>query len=359
MARARDLDPCDGPQAALWPRYRRLATGIAGILLGWVLVSEGIGRLGLDRRTGPLPQPVPHGAERRHRAPQHGTTTAPPDGGHGTAARPAAARPDRDTLDRAELDARLVLRAAGLDLLGVRVSRMPDRVRVEGGRSEAASHRRAVSQLAALPHVEVRVEVHVAPPLTQPSPPAAPDSRSTQANGSTSRDALMHWRTRTFRASPEHTTFVPQLTARVTSVRQHAHALQGLALRYSESEAAALSAPAHARLSRLIDLHFLALRADLDELNLRLAVLFGSQTRPRLLRRAPPDWQRRTPIVSAHAARLEDAVEAMLTLDDLPADFHGDASPEVRPVHAVSAAFDTLWETVNSPVIQGSRVPGR
>jgi hypothetical protein len=243
------------------------------------------------------------------------------------------ALPDRDTLDQAELDARLVLSYASLDLLrGIHVSSTPKAVRVEG--VIPSPRRRLVARLNALPYVRVSLR---AGPAADSS--AAGDATTARVTG------LSRWVDYRLGDRPEKRTFVPELTRLATAVTERVHTLHGLAARYSDEAVKDMSPAARGKLQKLLDRHYQSLSADLDALDERFAVLFGSTTRVFPARRAPTDWQQRVNTGFTHAESLDRSLRDLLTLDDLPPVPADEDMPEGR---AVTAAFGALWDAVHA-----------
>jgi hypothetical protein len=253
-----------------------------------------------------------------------------------TARQPAAtaAMPDRDALDQAELDARLVLSDASLDLLrGIHVSSTQKNVRVEG--VIPSPRRRVVARLNALPYVRVSLRAG----------PAADGGTAVDAAGTTPSTGLSRWVDYRLGDRPEKQTFVPELARLATAVTERVHTLHGLAARYSDDAVRDLSPAARAKLQKLLDRHYQSLSADLDALDARFAILFGSTTRVFPARRAPADWQQRVNTGFTYAESLDRSLRDLLTLDDLPQVPGDDNMPEGR---AVTAAFGALWDAVHA-----------
>jgi hypothetical protein len=240
--------------------------------------------------------------------------------------------PDRDTLDLAELDVRLVLSDASLDLLrGIHVSSTKKAVRVDG--VIPAPRRRVVARLTAIPNVRVSL---------RSGPVAAGAGSSVMAAPVT---GLSRWVDYRLGDRPEAVTFVPELTRLATAITERIHTLHDLAARYSDDKVKALSPAARAKLQKLLDRHYQLLSGDLDALDARFAILFGSTTRVFPARRAPSDWQQRVNTGFAHAESLDRSLRELLTLDDLPLVPAEDDMTEGR---AVTAAFGALWDAVHA-----------
>jgi hypothetical protein len=243
-----------------------------------------------------------------------------------------AALPDRDTLDQAELDARLVLSDASLDLLrGIHVSSTLRAVRVEG--VIPTPRRRVVAKLNALPYV--RVSLRAGP---------AADSGAAGANAAPVT-GLSRWVDYRLGDRPEKQMFVPELTRLATAVTERVHSLHSLAERYSDEAVKEMSPAARGKLQKLLDRHYQLLSNDLDALDGRFAILFGSTTRVFPTRRAPSDWQQRVNTGFEHAESLDRSLRVLLTLDDLPP---VPADGDTAEGRAVTAAFSALWEAVHA-----------
>ena len=124
------------------------------------------------------------------------------------------------------------------------------------------------------------------------------------------------------------------------------HTLHVLAERYSDDAVKELSPAARGKLQKLLDRHYQSLSADLDALDARFAVLFGSATRVFPARRAPADWQQRVNAGVAHAESLDRSLRQLLTLDDLPPVPPEDDAPAGD--RAVTIAFGALWDAVHA-----------
>jgi hypothetical protein len=144
---------------------------------------------------------------------------------------------------------------------------------------------------------------------------------------------------------PEKHTFVPELTRLATAVTERINTLHGLAARYSDDAVKELSPAARVKLQKLLDRHYQSLSSDLDALDARFAILFGSTTRVFPTRRAPSDWQSRVNDSFAHAESLASSLRELLTLDNLPA---VPASEDMAEGRAVTAAFAALWDAIHS-----------
>ena len=145
---------------------------------------------------------------------------------------------------------------------------------------------------------------------------------------------------------PEKQTFVPELTRLAAAVTERVHTLHGLAERYSDDAVKELSPAARGKLQKLLDRHYQSLSADLDALDARFAILFGSATRVFPVRRAPADWQQ----------RVNSGLDARGVARSLAA---GSARPRRSPAgpagrrrargrRAVTIAFGALWEAVHA-----------
>ncbi len=108
-----------------------------------------------------------------------------------------------------------------------------------------------------------------------------------------SQPGLSRWLDRTFRASPERKTFVPTLQRLVGDVRQHLSELDTLGRRYPELEVEQQwSSADRVALRRRVEESYRRISRDLNDLELRVSVLFGSRTRSFPLTEAPADWRR-------------------------------------------------------------------
>jgi hypothetical protein len=160
-----------------------------------------------------------------------------------------------------------------------------------------------------------------------------------------SQPGLSRWLDRTFRASPERKTFVPTLQRLVGDVRQHLSELDTLARRYPEAEVEEQwSSADRAALRRRIEDGYRRVSRDLNELELRVSVLFGSRTRLFPVTEAPADWRERAAAALTHAEAMDGQVRDLLSYDDVP-------STETRATGAsqVPATFAALWDVVHAP----------
>jgi hypothetical protein len=278
-------------------------------------------------------------SERRPEAPAPAPAPAPavpadavdaPD----TSPQTAAMRdlPNRDELDLAELDARLVLSDASLDLVrGIRVFSNHKAVRVEGVVPPQRPRRRVVARLNALPYVHASLRTG----------PAA-DSANESGTPVTGLSRLVDLR---LGDRPEKRTFVPRLAGLVTAINERIHTMRGFAERYSDDTVKDMSPAARGKLQKLLDHHYRLLSADLDALDEHLAILFGSRTRVFPARRAPSDWQHRVNDGFAHAELLDRCLRELRMLDDLPSVPPDD---DVPAGHAITDAFGALWNALHA-----------
>ncbi len=149
-----------------------------------------------------------------------------------------------------------------------------------------------------------------------------------------SQPGLSRWLDRTFRASPERKTFVPTLQRLVVDVRQHLSELDTLARRYPEAEVEQQwSSADRATLRRRVEEGYRRVSRDLNELELRVSVLFGSRTRSFPVTEAPADRRERAAAAPPHAEAMDGQVRDLLSFDDVP-------STETRVTGGVSGACD-------------------
>jgi hypothetical protein len=309
---------------------------------------------------------------------------------------------DREMLEQAELDARLVLGEAGLSLRGdvdVRVSSTADAVHVDAGvasEDERQTVIAAVERLDALPHVDAEVHVRAGAGTNTglagsanraATGPVASDRNVSSlaapgtvgpvvaASGVTAR-ALDSYLDRALgRVSRTRKEFVPDLVKLVSSVDHRLGTLQDLATRYSDEAARQLTPSAQTKLQRLLDLHYRALNTDLIALDRRLAVLYGATPRSRLLSRAPADWRPRATTGRAHASTLGTDVQHLLTHGDevvrqlssdaMSSDDHATNGAEDAGQHAtaprpredsrVARTFAALWNAVSAAAVETRR----
>lgn len=313
-----------------------------------LLVFEGIGRVEITELTQSV----------RQTAPALDGGAGPGVSGGATESGDAAAdrnRIERDRLDRSEIETRIALREAGLDLGGrVRVARANDSIRVDGVVVSDSQRRDLGARLSTLQGVRVALRVgdvtaastasaaNGAPASSSGSSASATTSAAT--NAATTQPALSRWLTHTFaEGAPARDRFVPELTQLVSLVSQRLGALQDLADRYQLADIRALSPDARARLQLLLNLHYEGLTRDLVGLDIRLAVLFGSTERCVQATAAPADWPHRAVTGLAHAQALDRQVQELLMHEDLPA---LDTTSEGH--EHVSRTFSALWDSVNA-----------
>jgi hypothetical protein len=159
------------------------------------------------------------------------------------------------------------------------------------------------------------------------------------------QQGLSRWLDRTFGARRERKTFVPDLQRLVGEVRQQLGALDTLARRYPEGEVVEQWADAdRAALHRRVDQAYGAISRDLNVLDARIGILFGSTSRALPVSDAPSDWRHRAALALAHAEAMDREVRRLLTFDDVPS---GDAQAAERA--SVASTFAALWDVVHAP----------
>jgi hypothetical protein len=248
----------------------------------------------------------------------------------------AVARPGTEDLDRAELSARLLLAQTGLDMAsgGLNISRTQGLVRVAGvvvlpdQRHETAP----LAELQGLEHVRVELDTHGSTNDV--------DSSVARARGSVAaafvRPGLTDWTNRTFSQASTRKSFLPDLGNSVASVRRRLAILDALAERYPETRVRP-SATQPMVLQQLLELHYMKLRIELNDLRPRLAVLAGSASVVSPTSTAPPKLMARASAAYSRAARLEQDTRALLAQRDLrPAD-----------QRRLREEFERLWESVH------------
>jgi hypothetical protein len=175
--------------------------------------------------------------------------------------------------------------------------------------------------------------------------------------------ALGRWLAETFGEGKARSTFVPELRRLLAQVRQRLAALRALSARYPPSlpeeadsrptaqprSTSSSIAAARARLDRQVRLLYGALRTDLEALDARFSVLFGSTARGLPASELPADWRQRTEAAAGYAATLDGLVQQLLlTHDDLAA---GDTDGmEAR----TARTFAALWDAINPPPPQAA-----
>jgi hypothetical protein len=260
---------------------------------------------------------------------------------------------DGDEMERAEIEARFVLRDAELDLGEVHVARVRELVRVDGAVASASQRRAVGTRLAALPHVRVGLRARdaaSAPAANEFSTDASPVSASAAWAPGAARPDLRGWISRNFEeGSPAGAAFVPELTRLAATMSQRLRALQELGQRYPESQIPRLAPDVRARLQELVNRHYAAINRDLDALDGRMAVLFGSTSRCLPLTQAPSDWTHRAAAGLAQAQALDHLVQELLTHVDVPEDMRRRSGAE-----SLAHTFGALWDAVNAAPVPAS-----
>jgi len=234
---------------------------------------------------------------------------------------------DPELLDRAELDARLILRRADLDLGDtVRLSRAPRAVIVAGAIASPSARQQAIARLEAVPYVEVSLR----------------ERRPSTESPVIESVGVSRWLDRTLGAGPSRTTFVPELLENVSRVRQRLSAMQTLAQRYTGAEIERLSEDARARLQQLVRLHYDPLARDLTALDLDVRVIIEVPSVCVDARQETGAWRRRAEAGLAAATRFESQVRTLITSDARLTD-----GPLNRP--DISRPYAALWQAVYCP----------
>jgi hypothetical protein len=337
-----------------------------------LLVFEGIGRVEIEELTQWVRQTAPAPGSIARLDANGNSMTA--ESGDASAAHDKV---ERDRLDRAEIDARIMLREAGLDLGGlIRISRASDSVRVDGVVLTDVQRRDVGERLSALPGVRVALRVRDAAAVADAAANAgaglgagsgsgvsagagadvsagagggrgaAADGVQTPGSGAsgTRQPALSRWLAHTFaEGTTARARFVPELTRLISIVGQRLAALQDLADRYQTADVRALAPDARARLQLLVNMHYDGLNRDLLALDSRMAVLFGSTERCLQTPSAPSDWPHRAVTGLTHARTLDRQVQELLSHEDLPAlDTTSDGHTHIN------RTFGALWDSVNA-----------
>jgi hypothetical protein len=233
--------------------------------------------------------------------------------------------PDMETLDRAELDARLILRTNDFDLgRAAQVYRSATDIRVDGRLPT-----KMATRLAALPRVRVSPGSQRQAPLAPPAVPSA---------------ALARWLDRAFGQAPVRHVFLPRLQTVTWRVEQRLDALGSLATRYSEETAQRLSPTSRASLELLVTRHHAELTKDLILLKGQLTAL--EMTRRKLTfaqAHVPGDWRRRVNLARPEARRVGRMVRELMALDDLPRSERPNSGQS-----PLGAAFERMWQMLNT-----------
>ncbi len=255
----------------------------------------------------------------------------------------AAAIPDRDALDRAELDARWLLGQTGDDLRGgVRFTATPEMLKIEG--VAGAKTRRAMSaKFASMPYVRMNVGLRESDDTHQPAGATGATGTWVSAepvsptSATIARPMLSRWTERMFGNENVRTKFVPELLHRTADVHQRLEVLADLSRRYRESEIDQLSPAARATLQRLIALHHQEMSADLQALLKQIIVVDHTPKRfATATPQTPADWRRRIASARPHAETLDRLTQELVMYEDLP----------VAEQEQIGAAFFALWEAL-------------
>jgi hypothetical protein len=232
---------------------------------------------------------------------------------------------DRQTLRRAELDARLLLHEMKLDLRPeIQVSRTPEGIRIDGAVPSAGTRRTLSQRAAALEHVQIAV--HAQSRTTA----LAPIVRS--------RSFARHLDSVLGHNTPVRAAYATKLVDLVTIVGQRLRILDEL----SRTFPGRWSAPADADLLRLAKAHNRRLDKELTDLNLHLQAVTVTSPRSQSARLgASKSWQQRTTEKRDQAAALGRLVADLLVREDTSSDDVPSAALE-----RVSDAFNTLWNLI-------------
>jgi hypothetical protein len=186
---------------------------------------------------------------------------------------------------------------------------------------------------------------------------SAASAASLAARTNAGQQGLSRWLERTFGTRPAGKTFVPDLQRLVGQVRLQLAALDTLGRRYPETEVVEQwSDRDSAALHRRVDEAYGAISRDLNDLDLRIGILYGSTDRTSLpVTGAPADWRHRAALALAQAEAMDREVRRLLTFDDLPpAPGAGSGAGAGAGARGASAApvvstFSALWDVVHAP----------
>lgn len=275
-----------------------------------VLVFPRIGRVEIERLSHAVPAYVPS-----RRPPATVIATRLPGG---------------DTLEKAELKARLVLVQSGVDMKGeVLVSRTPVAVRVESGSVPPDQQGRIAARLTAIDHVQVDFRASSLAG-TVPRPLDAPGG---------ARFGLRHWLARNFRDPATRSLFLPKLLHSLTTVHQRIGLLAELARRYPDPHSQ-LSSSTRPMLQQLVDQHYRRLRAELNESRVWVAPLSGAVTVVTDTPDTPALLVSQAPRALSQVTAFEQLVYASLRKNDLSTDDQ----------QRINNEFAQLWETIHGPL---------
>lgn len=285
------------------------------------MLFEGIGRLEIHELSLSLTEPpiIPPPTPTRPATAATVTTTA-----------------WHEALEQAELDARLVLHRFQDDLRnGVSLRQTAQGLEVHAivGDGRDAELRQQL----------VRV------PLIHPVIQAATASAA-EINPTDSQLARTEWAMQTFGSKAAADTFDRELRQQVTRVRRYAEAYEQVAKRYESQATRELPPESKASLDQLVQAHHGDLMRDIEEVEGRLSLLLGSETRKRLDEKAGDDWRDQATQAGDAARALDTALEAVRNLDRLSADATvRDASPAIVDLRAAVDRLQKLFEPQARP----------
>jgi hypothetical protein len=222
--------------------------------------------------------------------------------------RRAAPLADGNTLDLAELHARLVLGRTGLDMRGeFRFSRTPDTIRIDGVLAPGVARANVEAPLESVAHVQ----------FTLRSGNGVPAEARGGVSHHTNVHALAHWLDRRIPQASTRESFLGDLIRLLAAVRQRIVVLNDLADRYPDREIGRLSSDARNTLQQLIALHVQPLARDAQDLLERMMVLAGPMPHASPTTQPPSDWQRRAVAAQASMRRLDELTDQLLGQEDV------------------------------------------
>jgi hypothetical protein len=131
---------------------------------------------------------------------------------------------------------------------------------------------------------------------------------------------LARWLDRAYGDTPVRDRFTPDLSRLVSVLPQRVSILTDLAARYPARDERRLSSESRAKLHALTSRLYTDLVHDLERLKLHVAALAGSRFRHHAVAQTPADWRRRATLASAPATQLDRLIDDLFASDDLAPD---------------------------------------
>jgi hypothetical protein len=286
---------------------------------------------------------------------------------------------EADALDEAELDVRSTLHRLALDWNpAIAVERSGRAIEVRGHID--ASHKAQIARALSghgLVHLKLRADNDPSSRSTATAAPVAPASGEPGSVSALTAEALsaprvdgaprpddlpritptlsqppLHrWLERTFGQDERASTFLAALEADAQQVRRRAAAFAVLAARYQENDTRRLTGPARKKLETLADAQYRDLTNAVETLDDRLALFLGTATRRATGPSVGRPWQPSAKAIDARAERLDQAIQELLRVDDLPLPTEiGTGHAEPPTLVRLRAATDALWDQLVSSI---------